>query len=231
MASNLRSRSIRKTESVRFDVGPPLKRRRVAEATSTTNDIRKTGILDLALEVLFEVPISCFCIIVFHYLPVQIFLSLSPIDLLHLARTTKAFRSTLMSRNVEFIWKACHSNVDIMELIACPPFLSEPHLADLAWERHCYKCGAQAEDPEIWLECLARYCDRCHRRMYVSRFVPHSLLILCARIRDLRYSRKLQMPHHAGLHRSEVYIGEFLSCLSGTGLYNSIMPSTSDLSF
>ena len=106
---------------------------------------------------------------------VQIFHYLDSFDLLQLARTNKPFRVTLMSRRTaEPFWKAAHARVKYLPLIPCPPFLSEPQLADLAFGRDCHTCGKKAEYPFHYLGCKARYCDACIRSMCVP-FLPAGL--------------------------------------------------------
>lgn len=61
---------------------------------------------------------------------------LLPVDLLHLARTTKLFRRFLMARSAESMWKAARANVP--DLPNCPAHLSEPAYANLAFDSHCH---------------------------------------------------------------------------------------------
>jgi hypothetical protein len=67
----------------------------------------------------------------------QIASHLCPIDLLHLARTSKFLRAVLMSRiTSNHIWKASRANID--GLPACPSDLSEPQYARLVFDNSCY---------------------------------------------------------------------------------------------
>jgi len=65
----------------------------------------------------------------------QIFSLLEPLDVLRLARTTKALRNVLMSRTAMSIWKQALSND---ELPKCPDDLTEPQYANLAFSEHCH---------------------------------------------------------------------------------------------
>jgi hypothetical protein len=66
---------------------------------------------------------------------VQIFSRVQPIDLLQLARTSKALRAHLISRSSAPIWVACRQQVD--GLPPCPGHLSEPRYFNLAFDHHC----------------------------------------------------------------------------------------------
>ena len=65
----------------------------------------------------------------------QIFGHLHPLDLLHLARTTKPFRHVLMHRSSISAWKAARANIPGFP--DCPPEMSEPEWANLAFDPHC----------------------------------------------------------------------------------------------
>ena len=61
---------------------------------------------------------------------------LRPLDILHLARTTKEFRAFLMKPSSEFIWKTARENVE--DFPPRPDDLSEPAYANLAFDSHCH---------------------------------------------------------------------------------------------
>jgi hypothetical protein len=65
----------------------------------------------------------------------QIFGHLNPLDLLHLARTTKDLRAILMKRSSISIWKHARSQFD--DLPDCPDDLSEPQYAELLFGKAC----------------------------------------------------------------------------------------------
>ena len=77
----------------------------------------------------------------------KIFGHLHPLDLLHLARTTKPFRRVLMHRSAISVWKEARSNVD--GLPECHPSMSEPAYANLAFDSHCHVCNSPS-----------RYCEQ-----------------------------------------------------------------------
>lgn len=71
----------------------------------------------------------------------QIFAYMTPVDLLNLSRTSKPFRTLLISRESVPLWKASRKNVP--GLPDCPPFLSEPAYANLCFDSHCHVCGSR----------------------------------------------------------------------------------------
>ncbi|TFK52553.1 hypothetical protein OE88DRAFT_1419649 [Heliocybe sulcata] len=68
----------------------------------------------------------------------EIFGHLLPLDLLHLARTTKPLRRILMQRSSVTVWRDALSNVE--GLAPCPEDMSEPAFANLAFDLHCHGC-------------------------------------------------------------------------------------------
>ncbi|KAG1789451.1 uncharacterized protein HD556DRAFT_784951 [Suillus plorans] len=89
----------------------------------------------------------------------EIFGFLKPLDLLNLARTSKAFRNLLMRKSNAFIWRASRSLIP--NLPECPPDLSEPQYACLAFDPHCYNCRGIGFNI-IW-QFRAKYCGPCLR--------------------------------------------------------------------
>ncbi|KII84240.1 hypothetical protein PLICRDRAFT_95574 [Plicaturopsis crispa FD-325 SS-3] len=81
-----------------------------------------------------------------------------PVDILHIARTTKALRGILMCRRTAIsIWKAAFSNCpDIPE---CPDDLNEPQYANLMFLKHCHGC--LKPNAKAYWRIRARYCSRC----------------------------------------------------------------------
>jgi hypothetical protein len=91
----------------------------------------------ISLDVLFEVSsTSCVAYIQLNHTSQQIFGFLKPLDLLSLARTSKAFRNLLMRKSNAFIWRASRSLIP--NLPECPADLSEPQYACLAFDPHCH---------------------------------------------------------------------------------------------
>ncbi|KAK0421899.1 hypothetical protein EV421DRAFT_1723633, partial [Armillaria borealis] len=66
-----------------------------------------------------------------------IFEVLHPLDLLHLARSTKHLRSVLMSRSLSAIWKTARQSSDFPEPM---PRVSEPAWVSLLFEPNCHVC-------------------------------------------------------------------------------------------
>jgi len=87
----------------------------------------------------------------------------SPLDLLRLARTTKAFRTLLMSRSSTAIWKSARqlsSDKQVIGIPECPFYLSEPAYANLAFDPYCHNCLANNIHQIVWEFCK-RYCTKC----------------------------------------------------------------------
>ncbi|KAH9839225.1 uncharacterized protein C8Q71DRAFT_855858 [Rhodofomes roseus] len=95
----------------------------------------------------------------------EIFCHLEPRDLLNLARTTKPFRAFLLSRNSATMWKAARVNVE--GLPDCPPRLSEPAYANLAFFPYCHNCLKPNVQTILW-EFGTRYCPPCVKTLTIS---------------------------------------------------------------
>ena len=81
------------------------------------------------------VPISTFTNGLVFTISYQIFGHLKPLDLLHLARTTKDLRAILMKRSSISIWKRARSQFD--DLPDCPDDLNEPQYAEYLFGKAC----------------------------------------------------------------------------------------------
>ncbi|KAF8071871.1 hypothetical protein FPV67DRAFT_1483014 [Lyophyllum atratum] len=92
---------------------------------------------------------------------------LHPLDLLHLARTTKALRSILMRRSATSVWKASMYNA--YGLPPCPLDLSEPQYVNLAFDEHCHFCLAPNVKDIFW-SCRVRCCKGCIEEHFVSDY-------------------------------------------------------------
>ncbi|KIJ18019.1 hypothetical protein PAXINDRAFT_9105 [Paxillus involutus ATCC 200175] len=86
-------------------------------------------------------------------------------DLLNLARTSKAFRRLLMHKSSAFAWKT--ARLQIEGLPECPPDLSEPQYANLVFWPHCHNCGKPA--PAIYWRIRRRYCPACRKSCLCQR--------------------------------------------------------------
>ncbi|THH03351.1 hypothetical protein EW145_g6325, partial [Phellinidium pouzarii] len=86
--------------------------------------------------------------------------SLSPIDILYLARSSKALYALLMSKQSKPIWRSARQ---AQRLLECPRDLSEPQFASLLFERFCQvaleACGARTLNPNYVLR--LRLCKAC----------------------------------------------------------------------
>lgn len=89
----------------------------------------------------------------------EIFGKLNPIDLLYLARTTKALRNILMRTSARFIWKQALAN--IKGLPDCPTDLNEPQYTNLVFGKNCYFCQRTSVPvTTVWTARL-KSCSRC----------------------------------------------------------------------
>ncbi|KAG9002425.1 hypothetical protein FRB94_003944 [Tulasnella sp. JGI-2019a] len=122
----------------------------------------------------------------------EIFRWLEPLDLLQLARSTRALRNHLMSKASSNLWKASRLNV-IGGTPECPEYLSEPAFARLLFAEECFmrccsKClhssfstGSyitrkfpEIEDPSLITELLPSACGY---RFYVPAIYEMATVI------------------------------------------------------
>ena len=91
----------------------------------------------MPLDILFEVRWSLDWLspLLTLYMILQIFGFMHPRDLLNLARTTRDFRTLLMSKRSASFWKEARSQVE--GLPKPPYYLSEPAYANVAFMAHC----------------------------------------------------------------------------------------------
>ncbi|KAK7689883.1 hypothetical protein QCA50_006522 [Cerrena zonata] len=89
---------------------------------------------------------------------IEVLYHLRPVDLLHIGRTTKAFRNLLMVRSSAYIWKEARRNVQGLP----EPFaeMNEPVFASLCFEPVCTLCFKSGVRDVVW-EFRARLCNRC----------------------------------------------------------------------
>jgi hypothetical protein len=66
---------------------------------------------------------------------VQIFRNLSPHDLLHMSRASKALRAVILHRNARVLWIEALKSVP--DLPACLDEVSEPTYTKLAFDTYC----------------------------------------------------------------------------------------------
>ncbi|KAF8959594.1 hypothetical protein BDZ97DRAFT_1837041 [Flammula alnicola] len=123
--------------------------RRTKRKTCEEKDGRFDGLIEMPLDVLYE-----------------ILGLLNPIDLLHLSRTTKALRGVLMTRSAIFVWKLARSNVE--GLPPCPDDLTEPQYANLLFADSCHFCLRTPSIATIVWSARVRCCDKCLYRRVVK---------------------------------------------------------------
>ncbi|KAE9397413.1 hypothetical protein BT96DRAFT_1020784 [Gymnopus androsaceus JB14] len=88
----------------------------------------------------------------------EIFGHLLPLDILHLARTTKEFRRLLMHKNSTTVWMSAFSQIPAMP--ECPEDVSYPAWAHLAFENCCHNCFATNVRNISWI-LRTRLCLKC----------------------------------------------------------------------
>ncbi|KAK0207846.1 hypothetical protein DFS33DRAFT_386768 [Desarmillaria ectypa] len=95
----------------------------------------------------------------------EIFKLLHPFDLLRLSRTNLQFRSVLMNRSSEIVWRAARS--DIPKLPGPRPELSEPAWANLAFDSTCHFCS-RTGIRRIDFLFRVRTCSACTKKQIIS---------------------------------------------------------------
>ncbi|GJE90997.1 F-box protein [Phanerochaete sordida] len=94
---------------------------------------------------------------------VEILAYLEPLDLLHLARTSKPFRAVLMNRHNAFMWRTARGNVE--GLPGCPPGVCEPAFANFLFCTFCHECG-KPKSVHIYWDCMSRFCRKCEVKIH-----------------------------------------------------------------
>ncbi|KAK0506678.1 hypothetical protein EDD18DRAFT_1273677 [Armillaria luteobubalina] len=95
----------------------------------------------------------------------EVFKLLHASDLLRLSRTNLQFRSVLMSRSSEIVWRTARS--DIPKLPGPPPGLSEPAWANLAFDSTCHFCS-RTGIRRIDFLFRVRTCGACTKKQVIS---------------------------------------------------------------
>ncbi|VDB85131.1 unnamed protein product [Peniophora sp. CBMAI 1063] len=135
---------------------PPAKRLKAQRAKKPAQTTRKKGRLSvlptLPLDVLYE-----------------IFGHLGPTDLLHLARTTKSFRTVLMSRQSAFLWKEVHEAVDEIDKFPCPEEMSLLKWINLVYGGpYCDERGCSGRANKVLWGFYRRLCKSCQGKLLIS---------------------------------------------------------------
>ncbi|KIP09289.1 hypothetical protein PHLGIDRAFT_339678 [Phlebiopsis gigantea 11061_1 CR5-6] len=114
---------------------------------------RAAAAKSLQRKVLADVPVDVFYEMAAH---------LHPLDLLHLARTTKTFRRVLMRRGARSIWQTVIQNVTDRPLPEMPGDMSEPAWIDLLFVHTCHNCWKKGSFAAFW-EIRMRLCPACRK--------------------------------------------------------------------
>ncbi|EIW61192.1 uncharacterized protein TRAVEDRAFT_69608 [Trametes versicolor FP-101664 SS1] len=97
-------------------------------------------------------------------MPMDIFLEivrmLHPMDLLRLSRSSKHFRSLLMTQNSRSLWRAAFGNVPGVP--PCPPYYPEPRYAAVLFDQYCFACG-NARSTKVDYTACVRLCAPCFK--------------------------------------------------------------------
>ncbi|KAG8961923.1 hypothetical protein FRC03_004838 [Tulasnella sp. 419] len=84
---------------------------------------------------------------------------LHPLDLLHLAWTTKTLRCVVMSKTSKAAWRIARQSQE-PDMPDCPEFLTEPQYAALVFTTICQVCG-NPKATRVYYGLYSRYCKRC----------------------------------------------------------------------
>ncbi|KAJ7470906.1 hypothetical protein FB451DRAFT_1176108 [Mycena latifolia] len=117
----------------------------------------------------------------------EVYSSLTPLDLLQLARTSRPMRQDLFDLSSRRLWKMALSRVN--GLPPCPPGISEPAYANLAFSLHCHECVAPCtRDICADWDLRVRLCPPCSRKLLLTfdeERLPYFVSNKLVKIRDL----------------------------------------------
>ncbi|TDL24417.1 hypothetical protein BD410DRAFT_785875 [Rickenella mellea] len=104
-------------------------------------------------------------------MPVDIFIEiashLTPLDLLHMARSSKRLRQNLMSKHSRPIWRTARNSLRMPD---CPPDMSEPQYAHFTFTKNCYVCD-KITVQTIEYALRVRLCKRCFKKHFGKHYV------------------------------------------------------------
>ncbi|TEB32583.1 hypothetical protein FA13DRAFT_1731785 [Coprinellus micaceus] len=100
----------------------------------------------------------------------EIFGHLSPVDILHLSRTTKAFRQALLHKNATGLWKRVWENPEVEGIPERPEDLSIPAWTNLLFDAHCHNCLTSNIRTILWM-LRVRLCKKCSKNLLVCETV------------------------------------------------------------
>ncbi|KAH8113511.1 hypothetical protein DFH11DRAFT_1544751 [Phellopilus nigrolimitatus] len=153
-ASNPASYEIKKSKLSRSDrliTGPTSKsstsEQNARKSGGSRVRVRKSDTGKLAR--MMDLPVDVFC---------EIASYVTTLDLLQLARSTRALRSLLMSKSSRTIWLASEA---AMGLPPCPSDMCEPQYASLQFEKFCNACGYPRVE-RVTHALRVRLCQGCH---------------------------------------------------------------------
>ncbi|KAI1789102.1 hypothetical protein LXA43DRAFT_1096669 [Ganoderma leucocontextum] len=137
---------------------------------------------------------------------------LHPLDLLHLARTSRLLRKTILARNSIGAWKKSIGSVE--GLPACPKDMSESVYAALVFDRHCFLCGANGS---TWVDYAIRLrlCKTCHAENIkeaseliddLPRYKPGLQFIVCQGGTALSAARHFMTPDTKHKTNNKYYV-------------------------
>nr|VWO99937.1 Hemagglutinin-like secreted protein [Ganoderma boninense] len=139
----------------------------------------------------------------------EIFGFLHPRDVLSLARTSKAFRALLMSRDSAPFWKQARRK---LKTLPEPPFyLSEPAYANLLFFPNCHICLKPKIQTVVWVF-AARFCPACLRSSFITSSAELEHLIRVMKnvdgkpfqMANLVCSEKIIRKHKGKVYESEI---------------------------
>ncbi|KAF5384833.1 hypothetical protein D9615_000903 [Tricholomella constricta] len=97
---------------------------------------------------------------------IEIFGHLHPIDIYHIAQTSKSLRNVVLARNSASLWKTCFSRHP--EVPSCPPDMSTPRWATLLFgPMVCDDCGKYGARLDFSFR--QHLCSACFNRLCVSK--------------------------------------------------------------
>ncbi|GAA5820847.1 hypothetical protein JCM11251_001842 [Rhodosporidiobolus azoricus] len=91
---------------------------------------------------------------------------LDPLDLLHLSRSSRQFRSVFLKPSSAPLWRAARRNVDLPDL-EIP--MAEPSYASLMMEKFCMRCDSDKSTSlktDYYLR--RRFCGNCARKQFIG---------------------------------------------------------------
>ncbi|KAF8634888.1 hypothetical protein AX15_000640 [Amanita polypyramis BW_CC] len=147
------ARKRRKQEDdVEKDVSEPSAIVKVTKPSKRGRTGKLAALTQMPLDILYE--ILCY---------------LTSADLLKLSRMSKAFRRVLLNSSSVSVWKAARRNIGLPE---CPPDMTEPQWANLAFSSHCHYCFTNGVRSVEW-RFRMRVCAKCAKQhLTETRFMP-----------------------------------------------------------